>query len=169
MGMKLELLEDLLFLKMAKLRSAEQQQSGLFPKLLRSAQAPELKQALERHQQETERQLNRLQELLQGREQGSGGDSQGIRGIIADCEDLLGMEMDPEIRDAAIISSVAAAENFEIGCYADVFLLAQQIGNRPVADALECSLREEKAMADKLAALSQALTPEAVAMEQGGR
>ncbi len=83
-------LEDLFYDTLKDIYFAERQILRALPKMARAAQSPELKKGFEKHREETEGQVERLQqvfELIGKRAQGK--TCEAIQGIIAEGEEIM--------------------------------------------------------------------------------
>jgi ferritin-like metal-binding protein YciE len=63
-------------------------------------------------------------------------------------------EMEPEVRDAALIASAQRVEHYEIAAYGTLRTFAQQLGQKDVAKILQQTLDEEGATDKKLTKLA---------------
>ena len=84
--------------------SAEKRITKALPKLIKGASSPELKKSFEHHLQETERQINRLEEIFQRLdEKADGPKCQGMEGLLKEGNEFLNEDATPEVLDAGII------------------------------------------------------------------
>ncbi len=111
-------LDDLFHDTLKDIYYAERKILKTLPKMKRAAQSEELKAAFEKHHQETEGQIERLQqvfEILGKRPQGKTCDA--IEGIIAEGEEIMDEFKGTVALDAGLISSAQAVEHYEITRY----------------------------------------------------
>lgn len=165
--MNLKNMNDLLLHELQDLASAEQQLIEALPKMAKAAQNDELRGAIEDHLAETERQFERVTDLLTtlGGKKDSKVKCAGMAGIIKEGEAALKDDVDDSIRDAAIIGAAQRVEHYEMAGYGTARTYAEMLGNRQAAQVLEEILEEEKAADEKLSAIAKSVNAEA--MEQG--
>ena len=97
---------------------AEKQIFCALPKMAREAASPELKQAFETHRDQTEGQVERLNQVFEqlGRP-ARGKTSVAIIGIIDEAKEILEESKGGEAHDAGLASSAQAVEHYEIARY----------------------------------------------------
>jgi ferritin-like metal-binding protein YciE len=139
---------DTLFLDTLKdVYFAERQILKGFPKLIRAMQMPELKEAMTLHREQTQGQIERLQqvfEMLGKRAQGV--TCEAIKGILAESDELLGDAPEPSpVRDAGLLAGSQAVEHYEIARYGTLIAWAKASGKPEVVALLQQNLDEEKA------------------------
>ena len=144
-------LEDLFLDTLRDIYFAERQILKALPKMAKAAQDQKLKDGLMRHREETEGQVDRLQQVFEviGK-RAQGKTCEAIQGIIEECEELL--EEEPKagaVRDAGLIACAQAVEHYEMARYGALISWAKAIGINDAVSLLEQTLEEEKA-ADKL-------------------
>lgn len=137
-------LDDLFHDTLKDIYYAERKILKALPKMMRAAQSTELKAAFEKHQQETEGQIERLQqvfEILGKRPQGKTCDA--IEGIISEGEEIMDEFKDTAALDAGLISSAQAVEHYEITRYGTLKRWATELGMTDAAKLLDANLQEE--------------------------
>jgi ferritin-like metal-binding protein YciE len=160
-------LRNLLDHEIEDLYSAEQQIIEAIPLMAESATDRELKRTLKEHLRVTKEQKRRLDQVkkLLKKESGEGEGSQGflermfggsegtkckgMEGLIKEGQKVMGEEMDPSVKDAAIIASSQKIEHYEISGYGTARAYAKELGLREVERLLAATLKEEYT-ADKL-------------------
>jgi ferritin-like metal-binding protein YciE len=138
---------DELFLDTLKdIYFAERQILKALPKMIKAAQDPKLKAGFSAHRDETEGQVERLQEvfeLLGKRAQGK--TCEAIKGIIEECEELLEEATEPSaVRDAGLIACGQAVEHYEMARYGALIAWAGTLGKKDVVALLQANLDQEK-------------------------
>jgi ferritin-like metal-binding protein YciE len=138
---------DNLFLHFLKdIYYAERQILKSLPKLAKAAQSPDLKKAFTEHREETQGQIERLQqvfELLGKRAQGV--TCEAINGLIEECEELLEEHKEPSaVRDAGLIACGQAVEHYEMARYGALIAWAKAAGHTDVVTLLQETLDQEK-------------------------
>jgi len=149
-------LNDLFYDTLKDIYYAERQILKALPKMARAAQATELKQGLEKHKEQTEGQVERLQqvfEIIGKRAQGK--TCEAIQGLIAEGEEIIEEFKGTPALDAGLISSAQAVEHYEITRYGSLISWANRLGRKDVAQVLEKTLAEEKAADSKLTAVAE--------------
>lgn len=148
--MKLNTLRDLYVEQLEDLYSAETQLVSALPKMAKAASHPELKQAFQNHLAQTERQVQRLDQIFQGLGKKPGGHTcKGMEGLIKEGEEMIKMKGDPAAIDAGLIAAAQRVEHYEIAGYGCVRTYASQLGEQQGAMLLQQTLDEE-GTADKL-------------------
>lgn len=135
-------LKDVLFAERASVRALK--------KTAKAAQSDELKDALQRHAEESEGQIERLQEVFEMIGKAARGKTcESIQGLTAELEDHMEEFKDSDAADAVMIAGAQAMEHYEIARYGTLRTWAQQLGLEDAARLLEETLEEEK-KADEL-------------------
>jgi ferritin-like metal-binding protein YciE len=143
-------LKDVLKEQLEDLHSAETQLVEALPKLAQAASHDELKQAFQEHLEETRGHVKRVEEALG--ELGVTNPTEvckGMKGLIAEGEEIIEMDGDPTAKDAAIIAAAQRVEHYEIAAYGTARQLADDCGLDAVKDLMDQTLDEES-NADKL-------------------
>jgi ferritin-like metal-binding protein YciE len=144
-------MNDLLLHELKDLHSAEKQITKALPKMIKAADNPDLRQALEDHLGETEEHVRRLETIFgQLENAGRGQKCKAMEGLIEEGKSALDDPMDEDVRDAAIIAAAQRVEHYEIAGYGCARTFAQRLGHTEVADLLQQTLDEEKAADEKL-------------------
>ncbi|GBD49731.1 YciE/YciF ferroxidase family protein [Methylopila sp. Yamaguchi] len=124
---------------------AERQILKALPKLARGAQAPQLKAAFEKHKEETQGQIERLQQVFEiiGKP-ARGKTCDAIEGIISEGEEILDeFKGDPAL-DAGLVAAAQAVEHYEIARYGTLKTWAEQLGLSEAVKLFDETLSEEK-------------------------
>jgi ferritin-like metal-binding protein YciE len=72
-----------------------------------------------------------------------------MKGLISEGEDVIGLEGEPDVRDAALIAAAQRVEHYEMAGYGCARTFARRLGHESVANLLQQTLDEE-ANADKI-------------------
>lgn len=124
---------------------AEKQALKACKKSAKAATLPELKQAFEQHGQETEGQIDRLQQIFDIINRPARAKTcEAMQGIMAEMEEDLGDFGTTPAADAVIIGCGQAIEHYEIARYGTLISWAKQIGQEEAAKLLSETLQEEK-------------------------
>ncbi|MBZ3695527.1 MULTISPECIES: YciE/YciF ferroxidase family protein [Phyllobacterium] len=135
---------------------AERKILKALPKMAKGAVTPELKAAFEKHRDETEMHVERLQqvfEILGKRAQGK--TCEAIEGILAEGEEILDEFKDEPALDAGLVSSAQAVEHYEIARYGTLARWADELGMKDAVALLVQTLEEEKATDAALTKLAE--------------
>jgi ferritin-like metal-binding protein YciE len=135
---------------------AEKQLLKALPKLAKAASSPELRQAFLTHRDETQGQIERLQEVFASiDEKVRGKHCDGIAGIIEEGKAVMEEDFDEAAMDACLIASGQRAEHYEMAAYGTLVAWAKAMGHTDAADLLQQILDEEKAADEKLSELAE--------------
>lgn len=113
-------------------------------KLARGAQSEELKAGFLAHAEETEGQIERLQQLFELLDKSARGKTcPAIDGIIVEAEDVLEEYKDTAALDAGLVAAAQAVEHYEIWRYGTLKRWANVLGMPEAVDLIEQSEQEE--------------------------
>ncbi|SFU21202.1 ferritin-like domain-containing protein [Mesorhizobium sp. YR577] len=150
-------LEDLFHDTLKDIYYAERKILKALPKMARAAQSPDLKGAFERHRDETEGHVDRLQqvfELMGKRPQGK--TCEAIDGIISEGEEVMDAFKGTAALDAGLISSAQAVEHYEMTRYGTLKRWAEVLGMQDAATLFGQTLDEESQTDKALTGLADA-------------
>ena len=163
MTMQMNDLQDLFVTKLNAIYDAEQQGLEAMQQLSQQVLTDEVRQGFEQHIQQTQQQVQRLEQLMsQMQLTPSGEKNLGIQGLIQEAQKMLQQDAPPEVLEAAIIAAQQGMEHYEIAAYGTARTYAQLLGNDEAAQLLEQSLNEEKQADEKLTQLAQQTNVEAM-------
>ncbi|MCG7392005.1 ferritin-like domain-containing protein [Microvirga sp. ACRRW] len=138
-------LNDLFLHTLKDIYYAEKQILKALPKMAKNAESEELKEAFETHRQETEGQIERLEQVFQILGKAARGvQCEAINGIIDEGKELMEDFAESEALDAGILASAQAVEHYEITRYGSLKTWAQELGMNDAAKLLDQNLQEEK-------------------------
>jgi len=160
------MLEELLVDEMQDLLHAEGQLVKALPKMAKAAHDPKLKQAFEKHLEETKGHVERLKqafELLGARAKAK--PCKGMQGLVEEGQEIIteGKEKDEIEADLGLVAAAQKVEHYEISSYCTLRTVAEKTGHTKVARLLAQTLGEEE-KTDKL--LTQLSAP---LLEQGNQ
>ncbi len=113
-------------------------------KLARGAQSDELKEGFRTHREETEDQIERLQQLFEIIDKPARGKTcSAIDGIISEAEDVLEEYKDTPALDAGLIAVAQAVEHYEIWRYGTLKRWANVLGMEDAAKLIDQNEQEE--------------------------
>jgi len=162
-------LNALLVDELRDLYDAEKRLTKAIPKLAKKATNDDLRSALEEHLQETEQQVQRLEQAFEHLgERAKAKPCAGMKGIIEEGDEHVGEDYDDDdLRDAVIIGSAQRVEHYEIAAYGTAIAHARLLEHTDVVDLLEESLAEEHAADQKLTEIAESVVNLEAANEEG--
>src|ERR687889_1732668 len=154
--MSLDSLEKLFLEELKDVYNAEKQLLRALPRMAKAADSPELQQAFNKHQKETEGQVQRLERVFQELGQSARGKTcKGMQGLIEEGKEVMEKEGEGAVIDAALISSAQRVEHYEIAAYGCLRAYAELLGYTEAAQLLQQNLEEEEATDKKLNTLAE--------------
>ena len=154
--MAVKTLEDLFVHELSDVHSAERQITKALPRLARAAENPELAAAFEAHLEETNGQIERLDQVVE---------QLGIRlkrikcaameGLVEEGKEVIDTIEKGPVRDAALVGGAQKVEHYEIAAYGTLCALAKELGYTEALELLKATLEEEKATDEKLTVLAE--------------
>lgn len=137
-------LDDLFLDTLKDIYYAERKILKALPKMARAAQSPDLKAGFEKHRDQTEMQVERLQQVfeLMGKP-ARGKTCPAIDGIIEEGEEIMDEYKDTAALDAGLISAAQAVEHYEITRYGTLKRWAGELGMADAVKLLDATLQEE--------------------------
>ena len=143
-------LEDLFLDTLKDIYYAEKRILKTLPKMAKGAESAKLRKGFEKHQAQTEGQVERLEQVFEIFGQPARGKKcEAIEGIIAEGESIMKEFKGTPALDAGLISSAQAVEHYEITRYGTLRRWAEMLGRRNAAALLDRTLKEE-AQTDEL-------------------
>lgn len=144
-------LEDLFLDTLKDIYYAERQIVKTLPKMAKAAQSAELKAGFEKHLEESEGHIERLEQIfdLLGKP-ARGKTCDAILGIIEEGKTIMEDFKGTTALDAGLISAAQAVEHYEIARYGTLKTWAGQLGYADAAALLDATLQEEIATDQKL-------------------
>lgn len=124
---------------------AEKQILRALPKMAKSAQSDELRQAFETHREQTEGHIERLDQVFEiiGKPP-RGKTCEAINGIIEEGKEIMEDFADTDALDPGLLAAAQAVEHYEISRYGTLKTWARQLGLNDAVRLLEQTLGEEK-------------------------
>jgi len=127
------------------------------PKMARAANAPDLKAAFEKHRDQTEGQIERLQQVFEiiGKP-ARGKTCDAIEGILAEGDEIAEEYKDSPALDAGLLAAAQAVEHYEITRYGTLKRWAEVLGLEEAVRLLDETLQEESQTDVDLTAIADA-------------
>jgi ferritin-like metal-binding protein YciE len=164
--MAVKTIEELFIHELSDIYSAEKQLAKALPRLARACEAEELRAAFETHLEETNGQIERIDQVVE---------LLGIKlkrikcaameGLIEEGKEVIDSIEAGALRDAALIGGAQKVEHYEIASYGTLCALAKQLGYKDAITLLKETLEEEKATDEKLTMLAEGGGNERAAQE----
>jgi ferritin-like metal-binding protein YciE len=149
-------LDDLFLDTLKDIYYAEKQIVKTLPKMAKAATAPELKAGFEKHLEESEGHVERLEQVfdLIGKP-ARGKTCEAIIGIIDEGKTIMDDFKGTAALDAGLVSAAQAVEHYEIARYGTLKTWAQQLGLNDAVSLLDATLKEEIATDKKLTQVAE--------------
>jgi ferritin-like metal-binding protein YciE len=148
-------MDDLFIHVLRDIFYAENKIVKALPKMIQNAANHDLSSALKAHQEETQKQISRLEQAfnLVGQDP-KGTRCPAIDGIIDEADDIVGEVDNKKVLDAAIIAACQAVEHYEITRYGTLIAWADELGHDAISKLLTTTLKEEKSADRKLTTIA---------------
>ncbi len=162
-------LQELLIDEMKDLLHAEGQLVKALPKMAKAAHEPKLKQAFEKHLEETKGHVERLKQafdLLGAKPKAK--PCKAMMGLVEEGQEQMteGKEKEDAAADLMLVASAQKVEHYEISGYGTLRAIAEKIGQAKVAKLLAQTLAEEEKADKLLTLLSPPLLDEAASQPE---
>jgi ferritin-like metal-binding protein YciE len=141
---------------------AERKVLATLKKLEHNAQREELKEQFHHHREETEGQIQNLEQAMQAMGVEGGHESDAAGGIATEGEKLL-EKVDDELIDAVLLGAAAKTEHVEIAMYEGLITKAEAMGADDVVSLLQENLEQEQHTLEEVKQASQKLSQELAA------
>lgn len=132
-----EQLQDIYYVEKQLVRS--------LTRMAKATQNEDLRAAFEQHRDETEVQMERLEDVFESLDRNvKGKKCPGIDGILDEAKELMEDFEDDAALDAALVAAAQKVEHYEIATYGSLCAWAEQLGLEEALPLLEETLQEEK-------------------------
>ena len=149
-------LRDLLIDELRDIYDAEHRITKALPKMRKAAGSEELKEGFHLHLQETQGQIDRLEQIFELLDEPAKRKKcEGITGLLEEGEEIMDEDAHQAVLDAALIAAAQKVEHYEIATYGTLRTYARLLGEDEVVALLDETLHEEKATDEKLTALAE--------------
>jgi len=157
MPAKQKTLDDLFLHTLKDIYYAERKILKNLPRMAKATESEELKQAFETHREETQGQIERIEQVFEmlGK-RASGKTCEAINGILEEGEGIMEDFGESEALDAGILAAAQAVEHYEIVRYGTLKTWAQELGMQNAVKLLDQNLQEEKKTDTLLTQLAEA-------------
>lgn len=150
-------LDDLFLETLKDIYYAEKQILKNLPKMAKAAQSDKLKAGFEQHAEETEGQIERLEQIFEMIGKAPRGKTcDAILGILEEGKEIMSDFKGAPALDAGLTAAAQAVEHYEIARYGTLKTWAQQLGMTDAVKLLDQTLSEEIATDKKLTQVAEA-------------
>ncbi len=149
-------LEELFHETLKDIYYAERKTLKALPRMARSAGSQKLKAAFEKHKEETEEHVERLQQVFEiiGKRPRA-KTCPAIDGIIEEGEEIMEAFKGAPALDAGLLAAAQAVEHYEISRYGTLRSWAEQLGYKDAVKLLDQTLTEEAKTDESLTKLAE--------------
>lgn len=137
------------------------------PKMKKAATSPELAQAFEKHTQETQQHVERLEQAFQllG-EKAVAKKCDAMAGLLEEANSIISdTDAGTMVRDAGLILAAQKVEHYEIATYGTLRVFADNMGHSDVEQLLSQTLENEKATDEALTGIAESSVNEEASEE----
>jgi ferritin-like metal-binding protein YciE len=135
---------------------AEKQIYKSLPKMARAANSDQLRSAFEKHHDETEGHIERLEQIFEllGKP-ARGKKCDAIEGILDEGKEIMDEYKDEPALDAGLLAAAQAVEHYEISRYGTLKAWASKLSMKDAVRLLDQTLNEEKKTDDTLTKIAE--------------
>jgi ferritin-like metal-binding protein YciE len=157
MAAKQKTLNDLFLETLKDMYHAEKQILKALPKMAKAADSDQLRQAFEQHRDETEGQVERLEQVFEllGKP-ARAKPCEAIQSMIEEGKEVIDDFQGSEAIDAGLLAAAQSVEHYEISRYGTLKAWATQLGMKDAVKLLDETLQEEKKTDALLTELAEA-------------
>jgi ferritin-like metal-binding protein YciE len=135
---------------------AEKKILTALPKMAKAAQSEDLRAAFEKHRDETEEHVSRLEQVFELiEEKAQGKKCAAIEGIIEEGQEIMKEYKGAPALDAGLLAAAQAVEHYEISRYGTLRAWAEELGLDEAVKLLGETLGEEEATDEALTELAE--------------
>jgi len=158
---------ELFLHEMADILDGERRLLEALEEQANNASRPELKNAFESHRNQTQKQIERLQQAFESiGEEPEQTQCKGLMGLIEEYRSFAEEEPAEDILDIFSTGAAEKVEKYEISSYESLIRLARQMKHTKATQLLSQNLKEEQATLKKMQAFGKKLKPENMGMEE---
>src|ERR1700732_4521154 len=150
-------LNDLFLDTLKDVYFAEKQILKALPKMAKAASSGKLRAAFEKHHDETEGHVERLEQVFDLIDKPARSKTcDAIQGILDEGKEIMEEYKGTHALDAGMLAAAQAVEHYEISRYGTLKQWAEQLGMRDAVRLLDQTLQEEKKTDETLTSLAEA-------------
>ena len=162
--MPLNDLADLFHDELRDILSAERQLLEALPKMAQKASSDDLRQAFEKHLEQTRVQVTRVEQAFADTGKSARAKTcEARKGLIKEASSMMEEKAAAEVMDAALIACAQKVEHYEIATYGTLCTWAKLLGYSDALELLKQNLNEEEETDEALSALAETVNAEAQA------
>ncbi len=137
-------LNDLFYETLRDMYYAEKKILRSLPRMAKAANSQQLKEAFLTHRDETEGQVDRIEQIFEMIGKPARGKTcDAIDGILEEGKEVMEDFGDSPALDAGLLAGAQAVEHYEISRYGTLIAWAKQLGLDPAAELLQETLAQE--------------------------
>jgi ferritin-like metal-binding protein YciE len=145
MAAKNKTLNDLFYEVLKDMYHAEKTLVKALPKVAKTAQADDLRKAVEHHLKETKGQVDRLEQVFELIDKPARTKTcDAIVGLTTEAKEVMKEFKSSDALDAGLLAAAQAVEHYEISRYGTLKAWAEQLGLDEAVRLLDATLQEEK-------------------------
>jgi ferritin-like metal-binding protein YciE len=131
------------------------------------ASNPQLQKAFASHQAQTEKQVQRLEQIFeQLGEQPEQTECKGMKGLLEELESFKSEDPSEDILDVFSVGAASKVESYEINAYDSLIDLARDMGHNKAVKLLQQNLKEVQQTLKKMQGFAKKIKPEQMGMEE---
>jgi len=143
-------LDDLFYETLKDIYYVEKTLVKALPRMAKAADSDELRKAFEDHLEETEGQVERLEQVFELIDKPAKAKTcEAIKGLAEEAKEIMKEFKGTNALDAGLLAAAQAVEHYEISRYGTMKVWAEELGHSQAARLLDATLQEEK-KADQL-------------------
>ena len=148
-------LNDLFLDTLKDIYYAEKQILKALPKMAKAATSDKLRAAFEKHEGETEGQIERLEQIFELLGKPARGKTcDAIMGILEEGKEIMDEYKGTSALDAGLLAAAQAVEHYEISRYGTLKTWASELGMKDAVRLLDETLKQEKTTDEALSKLA---------------
>ena len=149
-------LNDLFLDTLKDIYFAEKQILKALPKMAKAATSDKLRAAFEKHHDETEGQVERLEQIFELLDKPARGKTcDAIMGILDEGKEIMDEYKGTSSLDAGLLAAAQAVEHYEISRYGTLKAWATELGMKDAVRLLDETLNQEKKTDESLSVLTK--------------
>jgi ferritin-like metal-binding protein YciE len=150
-------LHDLFLDQLKDIYFAEKQILKALPRMAKAATSDKLRAAFEKHHDETEGQIERLEQVFELIEKPAKSKTcDAILGILDEGKEVMDEYKGTEALDAGLLAAAQAVEHYEMARYGTMKAWATKLGMKEVVKLIDETLQQERKTDKDLTALAEA-------------
>jgi ferritin-like metal-binding protein YciE len=150
-------LHDLFLDQLKDMYFAEKQILKALPRMAKAATSDKLRAAFEKHHDETEGQIERLEQVFELIDKPARGKTcDAILGLLDEGKEVMDDYKGTEALDAALLAAAQAVEHYEMARYGTMKAWAVKLGMKDAVKLIDETLQQERKTDKDLTALAEA-------------